>query len=117
MKIWNCEFEIILSTDQYINSDTYKTAKACNIFDPLVLKDIAETEIVTVLYGMAENIFRDDFIDRLKREMPSVVKEAKRDHILDNIQGSRQYFTRMQHRMKRYNVADKESMDWKNDAG
>ena len=125
MKIWNCEFEIILSADQYINSDTYKTAKACNIFDPLVLKDIAETDIVTVLYGMAEklkffkykNIFRDDFIDRLKREMPSVVKEAKRSHNLNNIQGSRQYSTRVQHRMKRYNVADKESMDWKNDAG
>ena len=100
-------------------------SEASNIFNPLVLKDIAKTKIVTVLYGMAEklkffkykSIFRDDFIDRLKREMPSVVKEAKKDHNLDNIQGSRQYFTRMQHRMKRYNVADKESMDWKNDAG
>ena len=45
-----------------------------------------------------------------------LVKEARKDHNLDGIQGSRQYFTRMQRRMKRYNVTNKDDMDWKKDA-
>ena len=50
-----------------------KMAEACDIFNPLVLKDISETEVVTKLYPMAEklkhfkynNIFTDGFISRL----------------------------------------------------
>ena len=102
-----------------------KMAEACDIFNPLVLKDISETEVVTKLYHMAEklkhfkydNIFTDGFISRLKKEMPAVVKAAHHNHDLDGIEGSRQYFTRMQRRMKRYNVTDKNDMDWKKDAG
>ena len=49
--------------------------------------------------------------------MPILVKEARKDHNLDGTQGSRQYFTRMQHRMKRYIVTNKDDIDWKKDAG
>ena len=48
--------------------------------------------------------------------MPILVKEARKDHNLDGIQGSRQYFTRMQRRMEKYNVTNKDDMDWKKDA-
>jgi hypothetical protein len=102
-----------------------KMAEACDIFNPLILKDISETEVVTKLYHMAEklkhfkydNIFTDSFISRLKKEMPDVVKASHHNHDLDGIEGSRQYFTRMQRRMKRYKVTDKNDMDWKKDEG
>ena len=48
--------------------------------------------------------------------MPILVKEARKDHNLDDIQGSRQYFTRIQRRMKRHQVTNKDDMDWKKDA-
>ncbi len=49
--------------------------------------------------------------------MPTVVKASQRDHNLDGIVDTRQYFTRMQRRMKRYKIIDKNNMDWKKDAG
>ena len=105
--------------------DFYQMADACDIFNPLYLKDIDETKMITVLYGKAEKlkffkykrIFDDDFIGRLKKEMPNVLEVAKEDHNLDAMEGSRQYYTRLQKKMIRHNVVDKESMDWKNDAG
>ena len=45
--------------------------------------------------------------------MPGVVEAAKQNHNLDNIKGSRQYYTRMHRRMKRHNILSKNDMDWK----
>ena len=94
-----------------------KMAEACEIFNPILLKDISETEIVTVLHYMADKlihfkyteIFTEDFIRRLKKEMPGVVEAAKPNHNLDNIKGSRQYYIRMQQKMKRHNILGRQS--------
>ena len=61
-------------------------AGACDIFNPMLLKDISETEIVTKLHYMVDklihfkytNIFTEDFMRRLKKEMSSVVEAAKK---------------------------------------
>ena len=53
----------------------------------------------------------------MKKEIPDVVKEAKRDHDLDRIEGNSQYHTRLQKRMKRSNIQNKDDMDWKKDPG
>ena len=74
-----------------------KMAEACDIFNPLVLKDILETEVVTKLHPMADklkhfkydNILTDGFISRLKKEMSAVVKIAHHNHNLDGIEGSK----------------------------
>ena len=73
--------------------------EACDIFNPLVLKEISETEVVTKLYPMTEklknvkhnNMFTDGFISRLKKEMPAVIKAAHHNHDLEGFEGSRQY--------------------------
>ena len=60
-----------------------KLAEACDIFNPLVLKDLSETEVVTKLYFMAEklkhfkydNIYTDGFISRLKKKCLLLLKQ------------------------------------------
>ena len=100
-------------------------AEAAELFNPIMLSSITDTEIVTKLHYLADKLvffkynftFTEGFIKRLKKEMPCVVKEAKRDHDLNRIKGDNKYHTRLQKRMKRHNIQDKNDMDWKNDAG
>ena len=61
-------------------------AEACDIFNPMLLKDILETDIVTKLHYVADkliyfkytDIFTYYFIRRLKNEMTGVVEAAKK---------------------------------------
>ena len=99
-------------------------SEAAQIFNPLFLAKMNDADIVTVLHYWADKLtafgyrhFNDKFIKNLKKEMPSLVKEAKRDHDLDRIPSSRQYQTRMQRRIKRKNLPTDSSLDWRNDAG
>ena len=63
-----------------------KMAKTCDIFNPMLLKDISETDIVTKLHYVADkliyfkytDIFTYYFIRRLKNEMTGVVEAAKK---------------------------------------
>ena len=56
--------------------------EACDIFNPLVLKGISETGVVTTLHHVAEklkyfkydNIFTDGFISRLEKKYPLLLK-------------------------------------------
>ena len=48
--------------------------------------------------------------------MPGVVEASKQNHNLDSMKGSRQYYSRMQQKMKRRNILSKHDMDWKKDA-
>ena len=103
-------------------SNIVHMAEAAELFNPVILSDISPTEIVTKLHYLADKLiyfkydayFTEGFIKRLKKELPDVVKEAKRDHDLDRIKGNKQYHTRLQKRMKRHNI---ENMDWKEDDG
>ena len=100
-------------------------AEAAELFNPVLLSNISETEIVTKLHYLADKLvyfkyagyFTEGFIKRLKKELPDVVKEARRDHDLDRIKGNKQYYTRLQRRMKRHNIQNGDDMDWKEDAG
>ena len=90
-----------------------------------MLSDISPTEIVTKLHYLADKLiyfkydayFTEWFIKCLKKELPGVVKEAKRDHDLNRIKGNKHYHTRLQKRMKRHNIENMNDMDWKEDAG
>lgn len=100
-------------------------AEAAELSNTVMLSNISATEIVTKLHYLADKIiylkydgyFTEGFIKRLKKELPGVVKEAKRDHELDRIKGNKQYHTRLQKKMKRHNIRNKDDMDWKEDAG
>ena len=106
-------------------SNVVHMAEAAELFNPIMLSEISETEIVTKLHYLADKLIRfkydsyftEGFIRRLKKEIPDVVKEAKRDHDLDRIEGNSQYHTRLQKRMKRSNIQNKDDMDWKKDPG
>ena len=106
-------------------SNVTNMAEAAELFNPIMLSEITDTEIVTKLHYLADKLmmyqyeshFTEGFIRRLKKEIPDVVKEAKRDHDLERIQGNKQYHTRLQKRMKRYKILNEDDMDWKNDAG
>ena len=47
--------------------------------------------------------------------MIDLVKEAKRDHDLDRIEGNSQYHTRLQKRMKKSNIQNKDDINWEKD--
>ena len=106
-------------------SNTVHMAEAAELFNPVMLSNISETEIVTKLHYLVDKLvyfkyagyFTEGFIKRLKNELPDVVKEARRDHDLDRIKGNKQYYTRLQRRMKRHNIQNGDDMDWKEDAG
>jgi hypothetical protein len=58
-------------------------SEACLIFDPIELSKMSETDIVVTNHKRADLLeffrykqFTDDFIKRLKKEMPALVKEA-----------------------------------------
>lgn len=106
-------------------SDIRQMAEACQIFDPIFLSKIEnETAIVTELYYLARKLehfrydrhFHDKFFKGLFEEMPKLVREAKMDHDLDKIKPTRKYMTRLQRRIKRNKMLEKD-VDWKKDAG
>ena len=60
--------------------------------------------------------FTDDFIKRLKKEMPALVKEAKRDNDLGRIPASKEYKTRLQEGIRR-KKPEGGDIPWQQDAG
>ena len=46
-----------------------------------------------LIYFKCDAYFIEGFIKHLKKELPGVVKEAKRDHDLNRIKGNKQYHT------------------------
>ena len=120
------EYYLHLFTDQKGDcSNIVHMAEAAELFNPVILSDISPTEIVTKLHYLADKLiyfkydayFTEWFIKCLKKELPGVVKEAKRDHDLNRIKGNKHYHTRLQKRMKRHNIENMNDMDWKEDAG
>ncbi len=54
----------------------------------------------------------------MKKEIPALVKEAKRDHDLGRIPASKEYKTRLQERIRRkQEPAEGEEIPWNEDAG
>lgn len=100
-------------------------SEAVQIFDPLYLCKMSTADVVTVLYALAEKLmvfgfpqFNESFIEKLRKEQPKVVREAKKDHDLDRIPSTRQYQTRLQKRIKRKKLhLQGTEVDWKRDAG
>lgn len=99
-------------------------SEAAQIFDPIFLSKQSTADIVTVLHYLADKLlvsnfrhFNEKFMDRLKKEMPGLVKEAKSDHDLDRIPSTRQHQTRMQTKIKRKKLPKDTVLDWKKDAG
>ena len=83
-------------------------SESVQLFNPVFLSEISDTEIVTKLHLLADKLtyfeypqFNHNFIKGLKKEMPDVVKKAKRNCDLDAIDASKQFKTRMQKRMKK----------------
>ena len=101
-----------------------KMSEACLIFDPIELSKMTDTDIVVTNHKRADLLkyfrykhFDDRFIDRLKKEMSALVKEAKRDHDLGRIPSSKAFKTRLQERIRRKKPADGEDIPWEKDAG
>jgi len=115
--------------DQFTSEDgdcypMREMSEAAQMFNPIFLAKMSDADIVVTLHYLADKLtafdyrhFDDKFIKKLKKEMPSVVEEAKGDHDLDRIPSSRQYQTRMQRRIKRKNLPADSNLDWKADAG
>ena len=82
-------------------SNIVHMAEAAELFNPVMLSDISPTEIVTKLHYLADKLiyfkydayFTEWFIKCLKKELPDVVKEVKRDHDLNRIKGNKHYHT------------------------
>ena len=74
-------------------SNVVHMAQAAELFNPIMLSEISETEIVTKLHYLADKLvtykydsyFMEEFIKCLKKEIPDVVREAKRDHRASNL--------------------------------
>ncbi len=99
-------------------------SEASLMFDPIELSKLSEADIVSVNHYRADQLehfryrhFTDKFIKTLKKEMPALVKEAKRDHDLGRIPASKEYKTRLQERIRRKKPEDGEEISWKEDAG
>ena len=105
--------------------DIRQMVEATQIFNPIFLKDMSDTDVCTVLYNLADKLkyfhydktITDQLLDNLKKEMPKFVKEAKRDHDLDCIPASKRYKTRLQERIKKKNLPEGSTLDWKDDPG
>jgi len=100
--------------------------EATQIFNPMFLKDnMSETDIYTTLYNLADKLkyfhydktITDQLLENLKKEMPKLVEEAKRDHDLDRIPSSKRYKTRLQQRIKSKNLPEGSTLKWEDDAG
>ena len=105
--------------------DIRQMVEATQIFNPIFLKDMSDTDVCTVLYNLADKLkyfhydktITDQLLDNLKIEMPKFVKEAKQDHDLDCIPASKRYKTRLQERIKKKNLPEGSTLDWKDDPG
>lgn len=66
-----------------------------------MLFDVFDNKIVTHLHYLADNLalfrydkyFTENFIILLMRQMLDVIKVAKRDHVLNGCEGSKNYFS------------------------
>ena len=80
------------------DGDCYKIhqmAAAAQIFNPLYIKDMSNADIVVTLHELADKLvhfqyshFTENFISRLKKEIPGVVNEANFDSDLDKFENS-----------------------------
>ena len=120
----NDYYKKIFSTE---GEDLYhirQVSEAAQIFNPIYLKDMDETTIVTDLYYLADKFsffeykqFTHELMVRLKQEMKALVDEAKRDHHLDRIIPSKTFKTRMEKRVKRNKLGDNHGLTWEDDNG
>mmetsp|Transcript_18351 Transcript_18351/g.31057 ORF Transcript_18351/g.31057 Transcript_18351/m.31057 type:complete len:160 (+) Transcript_18351:319-798(+) len=83
-------------------------SEAALIFDPVELSKMSDADIATVNYYRADKLdcfryrhFDSKFKEKLRKEMPDLVREAKRDHNLGRIPESKEYKTRLQKRIRR----------------
>ena len=89
-------------------SNVIHMAEAVELYNPIMLSIVSETEIVTKLYYLADKVimykygsyFTEGFIRCLKKIIPDLDKEAKRANDLDRTEGNNQYHTRLQKIMK-----------------
>ena len=103
---------------------TLEIAEAAQMFNPIFLAGLSDSDVEVVLHDLAEKLkatkFKqfesDTFMRRLKEEMPKVLNAAKRDHGLDKYAPSRRYKTRLQRRIRRLGK-DESELDWKEDGG
>ena len=97
---------------------------AAKIFNPIFLTGHSDAEIINIIYPLADklsyfgyNMFTEEFIAQLKKEMTKVVAEADLDHNLHGISTSKTYKTRMQKRVKRKKLEHNIELDWRKDDG
>ena len=97
---------------------------AAKIFNHIFLTGYSDAEIINIIYPLADklsyfgyNMFTEEFIAQLKKEMIKVVAEADLDHNLHGISTSKTYKTRMQKRVKRKKLEHNIELDWRKDDG
>ena len=93
------------------SGDCYNIRKMANttkIFNLLFLKGKSDTEIVTILHPLANELkhfgyrhFTQEFIDKLKIELHLIVQESNQNGVLDSIRSSTRFKTRMENRIKK----------------
>ena len=83
-------------------------ASAAKMFSPIFSGGKSNAEVVTVLNPLADQLksfgythFTEEFIDKLKMELPNIIEEANKDHDLDKILPSMQYESRMEKRIRK----------------
>ena len=99
-------------------------SEAALIFDPVELSKMSDADIATVNYYRADKLdcfryrhFDSKFKEKLRKEMPDLVREAKRDHNLGRIPESKEYKTRLQKRIRRKKPDSDTVLSQENDAG
>ena len=99
-------------------------ADTAKFFTPIFLTGISDDEVITILNPLADQLkyfgythFTQDFIDKLKKELPKLVEEANHDHDLDKIKPSRTFKSRMEKRIRRKKLDKNTVLDWKLDDG
>jgi hypothetical protein len=114
-------YENLFNHESGDNYNTRRTVAAARLFDPFFLQDHSN-DLVT-LNALADDLkhfkyrqFSQDFILSLKRELPRLIIKANESFDWENVSSSHQFKTRLQKRMKRYDIQLDDS-SWRSDPG
>jgi hypothetical protein len=103
------------------NYNTRRTVAAARLFDPFFLQNhsndlVTLNSLIDDLKHFRYQQFSPTFLLSLKRELPKLIIKANEPFDWDSIPSSRQFQTRMQKRMKRYDIHLEDNC-WRSDPG